>query len=91
MEKKSNRKADTLRNEGNEFYKEEDFCRALLAYNYSLCFAKPGTEAVGLAYGNRSAVYFCLEEYKLCIQNINLAKAHNYPLDKIQKLDKREE
>jgi hypothetical protein len=55
-----------------------------------LCFAKPGTEAVGLAYANRSAVYFCLDEFELCLRNIKLAKSHNYPLDKIQKLDKRE-
>jgi hypothetical protein len=88
---KSNKKADILRNDGNEFFEEGDFCEALLAYNFSLCYARTGTETVGLAYGNRSAVYFHLEEYELCIQNIELAKAHNYPLNKIQKLDTREE
>jgi SET and MYND domain-containing protein 4 len=87
--KKSNTKAEQLRDYGNDFFTNGEFCQALLAYNFSLCFAKTDTEALGLAYANRSAVYFQLQEYQLCIQNIELAKAHKYPLEKIQKLEQR--
>lgn len=83
---KSNEEADKLRAQGNDFYHNGDYCKALLAYNNSLCFAEPGTEAVGLAYGNRSAVYFSLQEYELCLANIELARTHNYPLGRRQAL-----
>jgi hypothetical protein len=44
-----------------------------------------------LAFTNRSAAYFCLEEFELCLQNINLAKNHSYPIDGIVRLKAREE
>lgn len=43
-----------------------------------------------MAYGNRSAVYFSLKKYDECLLNIAWARA-NYPADKIQKLNEREE
>jgi hypothetical protein len=44
-----------------------------------------------LSYGNRSAVYFAVKEYEKCLENIQLAKMHGYPTDKIEKLVEREE
>ena len=76
---KSSELADECRNAGNKLYCERNFFEALLKYNESLCFAMEGSEAVGLAYANRSAVYFELRLYEKCIRNIELAKLSGYP------------
>lgn len=88
---KCNATADELRNEGNENYNHGHFLEALNFYNRSVCFAEEGSGRLGLAYANRSAVYKDAELYKECLANIELARQHGYPKDKIQKLDEREE
>lgn len=86
---KNNSKANKFRAIGNEFLKASCFTEALLEYNRSLCWAEPNSETAAFAYGNRSAVYFQLAKYELCIRNIELAKASRYPEDKVGKLDQR--
>lgn len=89
--KKSNSTASRLRNEGNTFFGRNEYFKALLRYNHSLCFAETGTDSVGLALANRSAAYLKLELFEQCLENIELAKKFNYPAEKMDKLEQREE
>lgn len=89
-QKKSNALAEQFRNEGNAFCRQQNYFDALMQYNQSLCFAETGTAAVGLAFANRSAVYIKLNQFYLCLENIQLARKHKYPVDSLEKLDQRE-
>lgn len=69
-----------------------------IKYNESLCNAEPSSEAMGYAYANRSVVYLsltihqynnCIDKTKLAIENIKLAIANGYPIDKQGKLMER--
>ena len=86
---KSNEKSVELRNEGNKLFAQRKFEDALLKYNESLCNAE-GDENLALAFANRSAVYIEMKLYQRCLDNIKLAKGHNYPEEKLAKLQERE-
>lgn len=88
---KNNEMADEFRVSGNENFNNYEYFDALIDYNHSLCFAEPGSEQVGLAYANRSAVYLELKLFEICLQNIQLAKVSNYPSGRMKELLKREE
>lgn len=88
---KSDKKAEELRNEGNKFYVGKKFFDALLKYNESLCHATSGSEHLGFAFANRSAVYLEMKLIENSLKNIELAKAHNYPQRIFEVLSKREE
>jgi SET and MYND domain-containing protein 4 len=88
--KKSDKKAGKFRKIGNDLFADGRFCEALLAYNHSLLFAKPGSIELALSYGNRSAVYCEIKEYQLSLENIELARAHGYPQEKSENLQDRE-
>lgn len=85
---KSNKIADLCREKGNKSYSKRQFVDSLIQYNQSLCFAE-SNETLALAYGNRSAVFFELNLYETCLNNIDLAINHNYPKDKLDKLENR--
>lgn len=86
---KSQEIAETARAEGNKFYAERSFFDALVKYNESLCHANKGSEAVGLAFANRSAVYFEMKFFEKCLKNIELAKQNKYPEKNLPILEKR--
>ena len=86
---KSSESADSSRAEGNKYYCERSFFDALVKYNESLCYAPEESEAIGLAYANRSAVYFEMKLYEKCLKNIELAKLNGYPEKNFHILDKR--
>lgn len=88
---KSTDKAETSRSEGNKLYIERNFFDALVKYNESLCHAAGGSEAVGLAFANRSAVYFEMKLHEKCLKNIELAKTNGYPEENFPILEKRAE
>ncbi|CRK89945.1 CLUMA_CG003674, isoform A [Clunio marinus] len=83
--------AEATRTDGNKCYVEKNFFDALLKYNESLCYAVPDSEAVGLAYANRSAVYYEMKLYAKSLKNIELARANGYPKKNLSILDKRAE
>jgi hypothetical protein len=87
---KDNERAAKYRAEGNELFAQASYCESLLKYNHSLCYAEIGSIDLALGYGNRSAVYLKLKEHELCLKNIQLARDHGYPADKLQKLNERE-
>lgn len=90
MNRKSDKKSESLRAEANRFYVQKKFFEALIKYNESLCCAESGSENAGLAFANRSAVYFEAKLYEKCLNNIELARRHNYPQKNFELLAKRE-
>ncbi|KAG5672492.1 hypothetical protein PVAND_002618 [Polypedilum vanderplanki] len=76
------------REEGNKYYSNSEFFKALVCYNKALAFAK-SKELIALAYGNRSAVYFEIKRYDECLENIRFARLNSYPQEKIENLNKR--
>lgn len=88
---KSNAIAESFRSKGNQFYMKKEFLDALEAYNQSLCFAEAGSKTIALAFSNRSAVYFEMKLYDVCLKNIQLAIDHDYPKETLEKLEKRRE
>ncbi|XP_062556491.1 uncharacterized protein LOC134221303 [Armigeres subalbatus] len=86
---KNNQKAAAIRQEGSRFYRAKDFPTALEKYNESICWAE--YEHLGIGYANRSAVYYEMGEYELCMLNIDLARKHNYPQTMLPKLQEREQ
>ncbi len=56
-----------------------------------MCFAPSDTDAVGLAFANRSAVYSEMGYYEKALENIELARNNNYPSVKLNKLKERED
>lgn len=83
--------ADKFREAGNTFFSDKKNFEALMMYNQSLCCAERGSAQKGLAFGNRSAVYLKMNQFELCLENINLAKSSNYPADRMDQLTAREE
>lgn len=88
--RKSSIKSESCRNEGNRFYVQKKFFDAIIKYNESLCYAEDQSENMGLAYANRSAVYYEMKLYEKSLKNIELAKTHYYPDRNREILKKRE-
>jgi hypothetical protein len=88
---KSCEKSNLVRSEGNNLYKERKFHDAVVRYNKSLCLSESGSENLGLAYANRSAICFELRLFEKCLKNISLARAHNYPKENFGILKSREQ
>lgn len=76
---KMNEKSEKLRSEGNQLYARRNFHDALIKYNESLCLAENESENLGLAYANKSAVYFEMKMFERCLRNIDLAFENHYP------------
>lgn len=88
---KNNLKAIEWRVEGNKNYKLSRFYDALVCYNRSLCNSTPASIEFALSLANRSAVYFAIKDFKLCLENIKLAIDNGYPEGKMKTLlDRRE-
>jgi SET and MYND domain-containing protein 4 len=88
---KSSQKAQEFREIGNKYYAAKKFYNAVLNYNKAICYAEEGSLEIGLSYGNRSAVYFEIGEYDLCLANIKLALVQAYPQEHIEKIRDREQ
>lgn len=63
-----------LREEGNIQFGERNWSNAIKAYNYALCFAENGSEALSHAYANRSVCFF---EY-MCVSVCDVYVSHSY-------------
>lgn len=87
---KNDKISDACREKGNKSYAQKQFIDAVVQYNQSLCFAET-QQNLALAFANRSAVFFELKMFSTCLDNIELAKFHNYPKEKLDKLEKRAE
>lgn len=65
---KSDEKSAKFREYGNRAFKAKKDGEALKMYTKSIAFAVAGTEALGLAFANRSAVLFERKLYKECLE-----------------------
>lgn len=74
---KSTSKAEAIRGRGCKALAKEELYQALLLFNKCLCLAEPGTNTLGLAYANRSEVFFKLKLFDKCLNNIDLARNEN--------------
>ena len=88
---KDDGKALQMRKKGNIHFVDLDYVGALDYYNRCLAFSTASSENLGLAYANRSAVYFNCGYYDECLENIELAIKHNYPERLMEKLLNRKE
>lgn len=78
IREKSDKKARKFRRIGDDLYEKKEFCKALLAFNHSLLFAK-GSVELASSYGSRAGAYYALQEYQLCLENIKSACDHGCP------------
>lgn len=64
---KNNEESKRLRDAGNELFKLKKDQNAFECYTKSIGFSSDGSENLGLAYGNRSAVLFQCGLYEECL------------------------
>ncbi|ODM95186.1 SET and MYND domain-containing protein 4 [Orchesella cincta] len=83
---KSSEIATALRDYGNKAYLEEDYGKALRAFNLAIGFAIPGGPELAMAYVKRADLFLTLNEPDLAQRDINLAAKHAYPKKAAQKL-----
>lgn len=102
FEPKDSIKAFEFRKLGNEHYVAKRYEEAIINYNQSIRYAPrilPSDEEVdesekvdndlALSYGNRSAVYFQMDEYRLSLSDIDRAFKFGYPKHLRHKLVER--
>ena len=83
--------SEKAREEGNKFFKEKSYLTAAQSYSKSIVYAPQTTKrGLALAYANRSAAWFHLKRYRLCLADIQLALAHEYPTELEYKLFDRQ-
>ncbi|KAG4077446.1 hypothetical protein HA402_002873 [Bradysia odoriphaga] len=87
---KNNAISDAVREKGNKCFCKKEYFDALRLYNEALRYAEGDSKQMGLAYANRSAVFLKVKLYKACFKNIQLAKDHNFPQERLSKLISRE-
>ncbi|CAG9788908.1 unnamed protein product [Diatraea saccharalis] len=87
------RKCETMsnqyRNQGNNAYKQANYQTALESYNKALLSAPKGTNAMSIAYANRSALLYTIKLYQACLKDIEMSIAFDCPSHIVEKLMKR--
>ena len=53
--------------------------KALGLYNSSIAFASPGSDQLGLAFANRSAVHMDMKNYEAAVKDVKLAFENGVP------------
>lgn len=76
---KSNKTSDSIRNEGNAYFRMGQYVEAMEMYSVSLIFAEPGTDNVSFGYANRATCFMNMKLYDECLCDIELAVKANYP------------
>ena len=71
-------------------FKAKNFQDALHYYTLAIMFAESGTQDLGLAFGNRSAVFVQLENPQAALEDIDLAFLQKYPEASMEKLRQRQ-
>ena len=88
---KSEVQARVLRTSGNKSYQRKQFKESLEMYTESILKAPVDDDSseLALAFANRSAVFYHLKMYVLCLQDINYALKYGYPEHNRYKLYER--
>ena len=78
---KCSKEANRLKEEGNRMFVAGKFHQSLERYNKALLTVEQDlvSSAFSLILANRSAVFFKLKEYQLCVDDINLSLDKQYP------------
>lgn len=87
--KKNNLTAKKLRDKGNDLYSKKKYHDAMAYYNQSISYAENDSEALALAYANRSNCFLNLNLFQECLIDIERARI-GYPSARMTKLDNRE-
>lgn len=66
--------ATIFHDEGLNFLRQRKYFEALKSYNKSLCYAKPNSVDFVNGFVSRSVVYFEMQHYQKCLENIKLAR-----------------
>lgn len=85
---KNNVTAKKLRDKGNDLYSSRKYHDAMAYYNQSISYAENDSEALALAYANRSNCFLNLNLFQECLIDIERARI-GYPSAKMSKLDNR--
>lgn len=67
-EEKSAEKAKEFREAGNKEYSAKKFAPAVKQYTLSVAHAPPGSEALALAFANRSAVFVQMKKFRSALK-----------------------
>lgn len=86
---KNNKVSDSFRNDGNMYFRMEQWVEAMEMYTQSVRFAEIGTKSMSLAYANRASCFLRMKQYDKCLIDIELAIEAKYPADLMPKLIKR--
>ncbi|CAH2092770.1 unnamed protein product [Euphydryas editha] len=89
--KKNNDLSLHYRNLGNKCFEQTKYYKAWQYYNLSLLNATPNSEKYCLALSNRSAVFYELNKYKECLQDISTFFSLEFPQRLTEKLNNRKE
>ncbi|XP_068126177.1 SET and MYND domain-containing protein 4 [Hyperolius riggenbachi] len=65
--------------EGNKRFGRKQYTAAAALYSKATSHASPGTEEMAICFANRSAVFFHLGHYSVCLEDIARAQEHGYP------------
>lgn len=87
--KKDKRATEAFRGYGNLMFASGRYEEAIGMYNKALTVAVNNSEDLGLCYANRAASFLKLNQYKLCLVDIELAKKNKYPAASMSKLERR--
>ncbi|XP_072945054.1 SET and MYND domain-containing protein 4 [Epargyreus clarus] len=79
------------RNQGNECYHKKNNYEAWQYYNLSLLHAPFASDSYPLAIANRSAIFFVMQKYEECLNDIECVFSMEYPEKLKDKLRKRRE
>ncbi|XP_025421568.1 uncharacterized protein LOC112691508 isoform X2 [Sipha flava] len=80
---------DMVRRIGNDHFRCRDYVAALNEYMKCVVGTEPGTVQHAYALANRSAAYFHLNRYELCLADIPRAIKSKYPTKLLYKLYER--
>ncbi|GBP27651.1 SET and MYND domain-containing protein 4 [Eumeta japonica] len=91
-EKKSEIVSEMFRLQGNENFKNKKYGKTLQLYNNALLYAPPNTQAMRLAYSNRSVLLFKCRQYEEALKDIEKCfQLGGYDSEVKEKLEKRKE
>lgn len=88
-EKKSDAKSTEFRKLGNQAYKKKKYHEALVLYNKALKYAPNKSNAMKLAFSNRSALFITVKAYSACIEDLDTCFKMGCPPEIESKLNNR--
>lgn len=90
---KDNNKSIVFRTSGDKWLSRGtvNLFDALVNYNEAICFGEKSSDALAMAYAQRSGVYYAWGKHQLCLDNIELARSTgSCRSDLIELLNRRE-